>query len=234
MSFNVYSDESCHLEHDGINVMGLGAIWLPIKKVKDVNRRIKEIKEMNNIPIERELKWGKVSPSQIRVYEDLINYFFDCDDLHFRGLIVLDKNNLKHELFNQTHDDWYYKMYFEMLKAIFDPRHHYDIYVDIKDTNSSVRTSKLNDVCCNSVYDFSHQIIRKIQPIRSNEVQIMQIVDLLIGALVYRNRFLSNTTKLSSAKLSLVELIKKRSKYELNKTTLLKEQKMNLFMWSCR
>ena len=62
----------------------------------------------------------------------------------------------------------------------------------------------------------------------------MQIVDLLIGALVYRNRFLSNTTKLSSAKLSLVELIKKRSKYELNKTTLLKEQKMNLFMWSCR
>jgi hypothetical protein len=24
---NIYCDESCHLENDGINVMGLGGLW---------------------------------------------------------------------------------------------------------------------------------------------------------------------------------------------------------------
>lgn len=27
MYYNIYCDESCYLEHDGINVMAFGAIW---------------------------------------------------------------------------------------------------------------------------------------------------------------------------------------------------------------
>ena len=30
--FNVYCDESCHLEHDRQKVMVLGAIWCPLEK----------------------------------------------------------------------------------------------------------------------------------------------------------------------------------------------------------
>ena len=40
MLYNVYCDETCHLEHDGINVMVLGAVWCPQSKLKEINQRI--------------------------------------------------------------------------------------------------------------------------------------------------------------------------------------------------
>lgn len=44
-TINMYCDESCHLEHDGINVMGLGAVWCDKKHVREINERIREIKK---------------------------------------------------------------------------------------------------------------------------------------------------------------------------------------------
>lgn len=233
-TYNIYCDESCHLEHDDSNVMILGAIYCPQVKLKEINRRIRQIKQRNQIPLTTELKWTKVSPSKLDVYADLINYFFDDDDLHFRALIVPDKSKLDHSRFRQSHDEWYYKMYFDMLKHLLNPSDHYEIYIDIKDTHSYRRAQKLRDVCCNSMYDFSHSIIKRIQPIRSDEVEIMQLVDLLIGAIGYHNRnFPANTTK-SLAKQKLIDLIIDRSGYKLNRTTLLREDKCNLFFWEAR
>ena len=42
--FNVYCDESCHLEHDRFKAMSLGAVWWPLNKVLEVNKRLTEIK----------------------------------------------------------------------------------------------------------------------------------------------------------------------------------------------
>lgn len=232
--YNVYCDESCHLEHDGINVMVIGAIWCPQEQLKKINNRIKEIKLRNNVSANAELKWTKVSPSKIDLYKDLINYFFDNEDLHFRAVVIPNKNLLNHTQFNQSHDEWYYKMYFEMLKLIFTPKDEYKIYIDIKDTNSYSKSQKLKEVCCNSMYDFSEHIIKKLQPIRSEEIQIMQLVDLLIGALGYQNRIFSDEFKKSSAKQDLINLIIKRSGYSLQKTTLSRENKCNLLLWNAR
>ena len=183
MLYNVYCDESCHLENDNINEMVLGAVWCPQNKLHEINQRIREIKLRNGIPNSTELKWTKLSPAKVDAYKDIINYFFDDDALHFRGVIIPNKSKLNHEKFNQTHDEWYYKMYFDMLKVIFSPNDHYEVYIDIKDTNSYQRSQKLREVCSNSMYDFSQHIIQRLQPIRSDEVQIMQLVDLLIGAI---------------------------------------------------
>ena len=74
-----------------------------------------------------------MSAAKLDLYLDLIDYFFDDDDLNFR-VLVADKSILDHGAFNQSHDEWYYKMYFDMLKVIFDPECRYRIYLDIKDT----------------------------------------------------------------------------------------------------
>lgn len=234
MLYNVYCDETCHLEHDGINVMVLGAVWCKQDKLKEINQRIRKIKERNNVSPTMELKWTKISPAKINLYRDIVNYYFDDDDLHFRAVIIPDKTKLNHEKFNQTHDDWYYKMYFDMLKVIFNPTDNYEVYIDIKDTNSYRKAQKLREVCCNSLYDFSHKVIRRIQPIRSEEVQIMQLVDILIGALGYTNRRFSEGFKKSPAKQEIVSLIKERSGYSMTKTTLLREEKLNLLAWDAR
>jgi hypothetical protein len=116
--FNVYCDESCHLEKDGHSAMVLGAVWCPLEKVREIAVRIREIKAAHSLPPRFEIKWVKVSPAKVQFYRDVMDYFFDDDDLHFRALIVPDKSRLRHDAYNQTHDDWYYKMYFDMLKVI--------------------------------------------------------------------------------------------------------------------
>ena len=42
--FNVYCDESCHLEHDKQPVMVIGGIWCPKNQVNAVSEKIKDIK----------------------------------------------------------------------------------------------------------------------------------------------------------------------------------------------
>ncbi|MBI2487458.1 MAG: DUF3800 domain-containing protein [Deltaproteobacteria bacterium] len=225
--FNIYCDESCHMENDHQKVMVLGAVWCPIEKVREISIRIREIKRDHSLKPDFEIKWTKVSPAKLEFYLNLVDYFFDDDDLHFRALIVPDKSKLRHEVFRQSHDEWYYKMYFEMLKVIFNPESKYRIYLDIKDTHGAAKVTKLHDVLCNNMYDFSREIIERVQTVRSHEVEIMQIADLMIGAISYVNRGLTD----SSAKLALVERVRKRSGYELTRTTLLRENKVNLFRW---
>lgn len=234
MLYNVYCDETCHLENDGINDMVLGAVWCPQNEVRKINQEIREIKTRNDVSEKMELKWTKVSPAKVNMYKDVINFFFDDRNLHFRAVIILDKSRLNHVKFNQTHDQWYYKMYFDMLKVIFTPYDNYEVYIDIKDTHSYQKSQKLKEVCSNSMYNFSQNIIKRLQPIRSDEVQILQIVDLLIGAIGYENRVFPEDFQKSSAKKEIIDLIKKRSGYTLKKNTLLREDKMNILVWDAR
>ena len=182
--FNLYCDESCHLENDGKAFMVLGAAWCPKSKSRHIAERIREIKKKHDVGVHRELKWSKISPAKLDLYLDLVDYFFDDDDFRFRALVA-DKRNLNHQEHEQTHDDWYYKMYFDMLKVIFSPDDTYHIYLDIKDTLGGDRVRKLHEVLCNSRYDFSQEIVEKVQIVESHHIEQLQVADLLIGALSY-------------------------------------------------
>ena len=232
--FNVYCDESCHLEHDRFKAMSLGAVWVPKSKARAVNKRIAEIKARHGVKADAEVKWTKISPCNKGLYEDLIDFFFDDDDIHSRGLVVPDKSKLRHDDFNQSHDLWYYKMYFTMLKTIFVRSARYYVYIDIKDTHSGENAEKLCDVLANSQYDFDHKIVRRVQPIRSDEVQLMQLVDILTGALAFRHNHAKLTEGVSRTKVELINRIVHRAGVSLIKTTLLSEDKMNLLIWTAR
>ena len=220
-TFNIYCDESCHLENDGQKAMVLGAVWCPEAKRLEIAQRLREIKARHKLPADFEIKWTKVGSTKLQFYLDCIDYFFDDDDLHFRALIVADKARLNHQQYRQSHDDWYYKMYFSMLKTIFEPNAGYHVYIDIKDT-------KLHEVLANNAYDFSRRVIRRVQRIHSHEAEQLQLADLLIGALSYLHRGLAG----SEAKQRLIERIRERSRYNLKQNTLLRESKFNLFLWN--
>ncbi|MFC2033605.1 DUF3800 domain-containing protein [Chloroflexota bacterium] len=226
-TYNIYCDESCHLENDQQQIMVLGAVWCQLDKIRQISVNIREIKQRHRLSPTFESKWTKISSGQLPFYKELLDYFFSSDDLHFRALVVPAKSKLRHELFGQDHDTWYYKMYFDMLKVILSPHACYRIYLDIKDTQSSAKVAKLHDVLCNNMYDFERQIIERVQTIRSHESELMQLADLLIGVVSYANRQLSS----SPAKVTLVKQMQQNSGYELTKTTLLQESKVNIFSW---
>lgn len=227
-TFNVYCDESCHLENDGQKAMVLGAVWCPLGKTRAIAIRLREIKQKHGLAPNFEAKWTKVSPGKVSLYVDLVDYFFDDDDLHFRALIVPDKSKLRHDAFpGQAHDTWYYKMYFDMLKVIIRPDAQYRVYLDIKDTRGAQKVAKLHEVLCNNMYDFSREVIERVQLVHSHEVEQLQLADLLIGAVGYINRGLHG----NAGKAALVSRIKQRSGYALTMTTLYREEKLNLFRW---
>ena len=225
--FNIYCDESCHLEHDGEKAMVIGGVWCSLSKKDEIFRRLREIKEKHGLSKRFEIKWNKVSKGQLNFYMDVINYFFDNSDLHFRVLVVPDKQELNHKVFNQSHDTFYYKMYFNMLKTLFEPNYEYNIYIDIKDTRGQKKVERLHDVLCNNHYDFNRQMIKKVQQVRSEEIELIALADLLIGAVSYLHRGINT----SEAKLKLIERIKARSGYNLTASTLYREDKFNIFVW---
>jgi hypothetical protein len=191
------------------------------REKREISLRIREIKAEFGLPETFEIKWNKVSPAKLDFYLRLIDYFFDDEDIHFRALIVPDKSALQHSAFLQTHDDFYYKMYFNLLKVIFSPLNTYNIYIDIKDTRSQRKVEKLTEVLRSSHYDFDKKIINRVQQIRSHEVELLPLADLLIGAIGYHCRGLHS----SDAKLAIIKRIRQRSNYSLNSSTLYREDK---------
>lgn len=225
--YNVYCDESCHLEGDHQGIMALGAVWCPAPSARRVSAAIRSLKDSHGIQRSVEVKWVKVSPGRLHFYRDLVDLFFDNPDLHFRALVVPDKSLLDHTAFGQTHDDWYYKMYFDLLKVILDPAARYRIYLDYKDTHGGGKVARLHDVLCNNAYDFKRERIERVQIVRSHEVDLIQLCDLLLGIVSYANRDLST----SPAKLELVDHMRRRSGYQLTRSTLLGERKTNILRW---
>jgi len=166
---NIYCDESCHLENDGISVMGLGAVWCEKDKIGQINRELRAIKAKHGISKYAEIKWVKVSPSKLAMYLELVDYFFGNDDLHYRVIIIPDKNKLDHRAFEQSHDDFYYKMYYYLLREIWQQDFTYNIFLDIKDTHGGDKVKRLHEILCSYHYDYSHDTISQVQQVRSVE-----------------------------------------------------------------
>lgn len=222
--FNVYCDESGHLEHDEVNVMVIGGVAIDNEFRKKAYSDIKQIKIKYGIPIHREIKWTKVSKGELDYYKSLIDYFIENEQLRFRAIIVPDKTRLDHARFNQTQDEFYYKIYYDMLKKVLLNHDVIRVYIDIKDTNSSYKVEKLTKYL-NNTYT-AHRNDVKIMQIRSHENSLLQMADLLIGCVMYKNRNLTS----SSAKLELVKYLESKINSSLNRTSYYSELKFNLLV----
>jgi Protein of unknown function (DUF3800) len=225
---NIYCDESNHLEADKKPVMALGAVSCPRDKVAFINQRIREIKIEHKLLPDFEVKWTRVTNVRLQFYTDLVNYFFDIDDLSIR-ILVASKTGLNHDKYKQSHDDWYYKMYYHLLTKIIKSENVYRVCVDRKDTLGKKRVRKLRDILCNAEYDFKKEIIKEVREVHSEWVQLVQLTDLIIGAVQFAH--MHTKTSRSVSKQHLVDLIKKRAGRTLTASTLPSESKFNLFLW---
>jgi len=228
-TYNIYCDESCHLENDQQPVMLLGAIWCPQNEVARLSNEVKDLKTRHKAT--GELKWTKVSSARQDFYFELVDWFLAEAPLHFRCLVVQHKERLNHTLYNKgSHDDFYYKMYFSLLTKILSPNLSYNIYLDIKDTRSRLKMRKLKEVFCNDKYDFTSQMIGHLQNIRSHESHLLQVCDFLLGAISYRHRGL--TTNLT--KIAIIKRLEERLGRDFLHSTPLNEDKLNLFLFTPR
>lgn len=229
--YNVYCDESCHLENDDIPVMVWGAVWCDLTDIARISEQLKSIKKRHNVSSAFEAKWTKISSSKVNLYNDLIEFFLSEPGLKFRGLLVPDKSKIDHKRFGQNHNDWYYKMYFTMLKYILSPSNCYRIYLDVKDTRGGPKTRELHDVLSNNIHDFNKKTVERVEQIRSHESEILQLSDLIIGAIGYANRGLNT----SDSKIAIINKLKDRlGSKSLTTTSSFSNTKFNLLAWTAQ
>lgn len=228
----IYCDESCHLEYDKAKAMLLGAITCPAEEKKRICAEIRAIKKRHGLSSWSEIKWTGVSPAKEAFYIDLINFFANERSLSFRAVVIKDKANLNHAKYNNgSHDLWYYKAYYYLLDAIICYNHEYTIYVDIKDTRGGPRVAKLRDVLCNNIYDFKREVIKGIFQIRSHESEILQLTDLIMGAIgYYHNEHYQSPTS-SPAKNAVVNALMEYYGHAISNGTSRGAIKMDVFLW---
>ena len=219
-TFNIYCDESCHIEHDHKKFMFLGSVSSAYNQVKLHTEQIKQLKKKHNFYAE--IKWTSVSNSKLRFYLDLVDYFF-ATDLKFRA-IGIEKSKIKCEDFGSTYDDFYYKMYYYLLNKNIDTLYNYNVFLDVKDTLSAYKVNKLKDIL-----NVKYGVFRNIQNIRSEESLLLQLADFLMGAVSYSN---NDELKANAAKVIVIYRIKSHAALDLSATNYSK--KLNLFFIEIR
>lgn len=226
-TFNIYIDESCHLEHDGFPIMCIGYTKIERELYPEIKMAIKSIKLKHKT--NTELKWTKLSYSRIDYYKELIDFFFNSP-ISFRCILVKNKKFLDHERFNRgDHNAFYYKMIYLLLnnKYVNTSGENYRVILDIKDSRGKERLLEL-DKCLNNKNN-GESPFEYFQHIRSHENEMLQLTDLFIGAITYKTRKNNLKQNASKIKCEIVDYIEKKSGYSLDDGTIPWEAKFNIF-----
>lgn len=220
-TYNFYCDESTHLPNDSQPYMLLGYISVPYPQIKQVKKDIRAIATKHNF--RGELKWTNVHEATLAMYQELVDYFFTVSDLNFRAIIV-DKSQIRDKDNGQRYEDFYFKMYYQLIPHQLDLTFTCNLFFDIKDTCSHKKLAKLKDILSNTTP------IRTCQFVRSHEVVLLQLTDVLMGAVNYHLRVKSGHLEgRNTAKSKLIAKIQKKSNCSLECTSYKSARKFNLF-----
>lgn len=226
--YKIFCDESCHLQHDGADVMVLGALCCSTERAKQLTKHIKWLRHKHNyLP---ELKWSKLNKHEWEFYRDILDMFFDAPDVCFKATVVLEKNTLNHQQYNSgSHSDFYYKMFYYTLRDFLVAGNQYRIYLDYMDTLGAEKTKKMCEVLRTGAFN-KLQVEATI--VHSYEAQLIQVVDLFIGAVAYKNR--NDIEKQSAIKNQFVSYLEDKIASPLDYATPPWERKFNIFRFKPR
>lgn len=221
MITNYYCDESCHKEKDESSLMFLSTLSCPRSEYVRIKNKLRQIFEEYDMPLGFEIKSTKVSIGKYDFYEAIIKAFLEEPSLKFR-CIIADKTQLDHNYFNQTHETWYYKMYYLLIEKT-NLTDQNQIFIDYKDRHSYQNCKRIEEYL-NNHFRKEHKRIC-IQPMDSKESRLMQINDLLMGLVAYKNKKLTQ----NRAKLELINLIEKYFHISFDRTNYI--DRFNIFHW---
>lgn len=215
-TYNIYIDESCHLEHDKSEVMCIGYTKINQEDYLSVKQAIKEIKLKHKSPTE--IKWNKLSMSRWELYKELIDFFF-ASTIEFRSVLVKNKKNLGPERFNrEDKNSFYYQTLIFLLNNKFSYGDDiYRVYLDVKDTRGKTRLALLEEEILEK--HNGNSPFKYFQHLHSNENELLQLTDLFIGAICYKARPEYNDEKASKIKQKVVQYLEESSGYVLDDGT---------------
>lgn len=144
-----------------------------------------------------ELKWTKVSSLMLANYQRFVDYFFalnNTDFLHFHALIV-DNHQTNHRKFSRGDRELgFYKFYYQLLLHSFGRRYsregeddRFIVHLDHRTSSYSLGTLKrvLNAGIAKR-YSITSAPFVSIEPVDSKASELLQVADILLGAIGYQ------------------------------------------------
>lgn len=200
----------------------IGGIMVPSASRQAIKVRVNQLKRQHDI--HNEIKWTTVSPSRLEFYVDLVDLFFATPELSFRT-VVIDASKVRNNIFNNDDQELgYYKFYYQLLYHWLNSANCYRIYTDQKTNREKKRLKDLRHIINNSIKEGNP--IDSIQAIDSSESVLLQMQNVLMGAVGYKYNYQGEGQ--SWAKESIVHRIEKHIKKSISATPA-SERKFNIF-----
>ncbi len=163
----------------GDNYVLIGGLWVRADDRQAHKAAVKGLRERHNL--HGEFKWNRVSASRLEFYKGLIGLFFSTG-MRFRTL-VLPAEELDVVRFHQADNElMFYKFYYQLLHHWILDFNNYRIFVDTK-TNRAPDRVRVLEGCLSNANIISAV---SVQALPSHQVDLMQLADVLIGAVSYK------------------------------------------------
>ncbi|MCG7923253.1 MAG: DUF3800 domain-containing protein [Candidatus Thiodiazotropha lotti] len=210
---NLYIDETCQNNH---HYMVIGGISLPTDLNSHITNCFDKLKSDNNIG--GEVKWTKVSKSKLDAYMSLVDGYFRLCNQHqicFHSIII-DQTQVKHAKFNQGDVEtgfskFIYQLLVSNIGRKYASKHGFNVYLDYRTIDDQeARLSELKNVMNNGIsHRFSqhHKPYKRVEFRRSKKETLLQVSDLLIGAIGFHKNERHLITKSSAHKKHLANHI---------------------------
>ncbi len=223
--YNVYCDES--RVDSPSRYMLIGGIMCPKREKDWIVGHIRRLRAKHSVY--GEFGWKTVCPSKFDFFKELIEYFFAENSLCFR-CVILEKETTSFP----SADERFQKTYYQVFNNWLDRRCEYCIFIDHRiDDKTRVPTLRR---CLINTKMFGTSV-KFVEEVESDENDLIQLADLIIGAIGYQWNELDTVKNASKAKISLCTLIAEcLSTDTLSKfTTGPSEDKFNIFHFgTCR
>lgn len=225
MKFEVYCDESrpdlLSSNRASARFMIIGSLWLESKDRSRFKRDVQQFRDRHRVG--GEFKWQKISPSRVDFYRDIVAWFNAMgNSLRFRGIAV-DQNQVNLKLYHEGDQELgFYKFYYQLLHHWIQDFNKYAIFVDYKKNRRRDRLALLQR--CLDLANLSSRVCR-VQAIRSEESVLIQLADVLTGAVSYR---LNDKINANSCKFRVLEHLENMAGRRIVPTNK-GEQKLNVF-----
>lgn len=192
-----------------------------------------------------ELKWSKVSRGRLDAYKAFVDVFFryiDADEVHF-SCITFDSTKFKHWKYNAGNKELgFYKFYYQLIHHRFGryarngacPR--FIVHLDQRDSSYSLDT--LRDVLNNGYCKDGSATVgpyAKIAPLNSKKNTVLQVVDVVLGAVGFHKNGKDGIPGASKAKIELANYIAgKAGKRRLDDASAFGKNRFNVWHFQLR
>ncbi|SDQ31910.1 Protein of unknown function [Pseudoxanthomonas sp. CF385] len=206
---HVFIDESCQNAHQ---FMVLGALIVPGQIVKETEEAFEA--ELVRQGMSAELKWTKVSRAKLAAYQGSIDFYFNW--LHPRGAsfqaLIVNCHELDHRTFNQGDPDlgfnkFLYQLLYQKVGKRFGDMER--VVVDLDARNSTRHVTELQNVLNTTMIrdngDPGRAPFARVAHRNSKSTRLLQLTDLLTGAIAWHKNSHDARPDCSAAKSALAD-----------------------------